>query len=81
MIKKIIILITFLCNVLFITYLFAEEKILGSYLARLIPILFALVALVYQNSKKHVYLMMIIRNSSGGPEYGNKLNSYDRQKD
>ena len=27
MIKKIIILITFLCNVLFITYLFAEEKI------------------------------------------------------
>ena len=26
MIKKIVILITFLCNVLFITYLFAEEK-------------------------------------------------------
>jgi len=29
MIKKIIILITFLCNVLFITYLFAEEKIVN----------------------------------------------------
>ena len=29
MIKKIIILITFLCNVLFITYLFAEEKIMN----------------------------------------------------
>ena len=29
MIKKIIILITFLCNVLFVTYLFAEEKIVN----------------------------------------------------
>ena len=29
MIKKIIILITFLCNVFFITYLFAEEKIVN----------------------------------------------------
>ena len=29
MIKKIIILITFLCNILFITYLFAEEKIVN----------------------------------------------------
>ena len=29
MIKKIVILITFLCNVLFITYLFAEEKIVN----------------------------------------------------
>lgn len=39
--------------------LFGKEKILGSYLSRLLPILFALVAICYKNSKLTIYLMMI----------------------